>query len=146
MLTVPVTGYANNGLCLQTQGERKKKANVQPRAVTARAMSLDSILTIEACPAAPTKTACHQKVSRTRMAVCTCVFATCRLCCGHVLPLFSVMHTSAFPPPPKAVALVRPTSACLDWCLCVILAVSQYGCNDLSDAKQLFHHYLQSHL
>ncbi|KTG35879.1 hypothetical protein cypCar_00011340 [Cyprinus carpio] len=57
-------GYANNCLCLQSQGERKKKASVQPRVVMARAMSLDSILTIEACPAAPTKTACHQKVSR----------------------------------------------------------------------------------
>lgn len=119
---MPVTGYANNCLCLQSQGERKKKASVQPRVVMARAMSLDSILTIEACPAAPTKTACHQKVSRIWKAICTLV--PIRVC--YMPSVLRACFECIFSSIRSSGALSHMNNLCLsgcaDWCLCVILA------------------------
>ncbi len=127
---MPVTGYANNSLCLQTQGEIKKKASVQPLVAMARGTSLDSIHTIEACLAALTKTACHQKVSR----ICTdlCTLVPMRVC--YVPSVLWACFTSLICNAYECIsssslsggALSRTTNFCLsgcaDWCLWVILA------------------------
>lgn len=131
MLTVPVTGYANNCLCLQTQGERKKKASVQPLVAMARGTSLDSIHTIEACLAALTKTACHQKVSRICTAICTLV--PMRVC--YVPSVLWACFTSLICNAYERISsstlsggtLSRTTNFCLsgcaDWCLCIYFSL-----------------------